>query len=121
MKILLVEDDQLLQLSWSDALRGRARIISALSIPEAEQRFLEHPDIAVIVMDACVPGSIINTPPLVARLRANFFGPMIANSSHAPYCRELIQAGCDHECPKHLVIEKLHEVILSHSCLRLMP
>ena len=61
--------------------------------------------------DACVPGGEPNTPPLVQEFRRTFAGPMIAISSFSFYRRELIRAGCDHECEKDSLPKKLVEVL----------
>jgi len=110
-KVLVVEDQDYLHDKWHRELNGKVVIVSALSIKEAEEQFAANPDIAAIVMDACVPGDSPNTPLLVRKFRRTFTGPMIAISSMSNYRAELVDAGCDHESTKDLLSQKLLEVL----------
>lgn len=110
-KVLIIEDKKFLQDGWKRELEGKAEVISALSIAEAEKQFFANPDIVAIVMDACVPGEEPTTLPLVRKFRATFTGPMIAISGSQSYRNWLLQAGCDHECPKHSVVQTLTELL----------
>ena len=110
-KVLLVEDDRFMHEWLSDKLNGKVELISAFSIEEAEQQFAANPDIAAIVMDACVPGNRPTTPPLVRKFRETFTGPMIAASTISAYKQMLIGAGCDHECEKENVPAKVLQVL----------
>ena len=51
-------------------------------------------------MDACVPGSWMNTDSLVRKIRETFHGPMIAVSRSAGYRAELRKAGCNESSSK---------------------
>jgi DNA-binding NarL/FixJ family response regulator len=110
-KVLIVEDHRFLQEQWKEELSGKVEILSAFSISEAEEKFVENSDIDLIVMDACVPGNNPNTSPLVEKFRATFVGPMIATSSISGYRQQLMRAGCDYECPKEGVVKKLSELL----------
>ncbi len=110
-KVLIVEDKLVEQLLLKRELDGEIEIITAFSIEEAETKFAANPDVAAIVMDACVPGHDPNTGPLVKRLRALFAGPIIATSSVLSYRQQLVQAGCDFECGKDSVPHKLREAL----------
>jgi DNA-binding NarL/FixJ family response regulator len=110
-KVLIVEDSQGYQRDYARALTGKVEILAALTIDDAEDLFVENPDISAIVMDACVPGDDPTTPPLVRKIRETFTGPMIAASSDWDYRQELVAAGCDHEVPKGRVPAKLIEVL----------
>ena len=110
-KVLIVEDMDSKQEDWAKALNGKVEIVSAFSISEAEERFQANPDIALIVMDACVPGDSPNTMDLVRKFRSTFKGPMIANSTCWDYRRALIGAGCDYEYSKYKVPKKVCEVL----------
>lgn len=110
-KILMVEDMQSVHDDIAEMLAGQVVVISALSIEQATRLFAEHPDIALIVMDACVPGDWPTTIPLVKEMRKTFRGPMIAISSVRDYRRELTDAGCDHECRKYDVPNKILEIL----------
>ena len=110
-KVLVVEDEFRHQRSWKDSLHGKVEIMSAYTIEEAEGLFFANVDVALIVMDACVPGDDPTTPPLVQKMRETFFGPIIAASSDWGYRQELMAAGCDHECPKHAVPQTVVRIL----------
>jgi|SRR3989338_2547224 len=110
-KVLVVEDEEYIYEDWRRELGNKVVLISALSIKEAEEHFTANPDIAAIVMDACVPGDEPTTLPLVRKFRETFTGPMIAISSVGSYRQELIEAGCDHESEKADLPQKLIEVL----------
>jgi len=109
--VLIVEDREREYDRWRRELDDKVVLIFAPSIEEAEKQFATNPDIAVIVMDACVPGSYPNTPPLVRKFRESFKGPMIAISSMGLYRRQLVLAGCDHETTKEAMPAKVLEVL----------
>ncbi|MBI4149277.1 response regulator [Candidatus Woesearchaeota archaeon] len=112
-KVLIVEDEEGLYLvMWRRTLGDAAvTLLSAPSIAEARQLFAANPDIAAIAVDACVPGREPNTLSLVQEFRQTFHGPMIAISGNEDYRQQLIQAGCSHECSKHLLPKTLREVL----------
>ena len=55
-KVLIVEDESCYQKDYRDALGSAVQILAALDIKTARELFSQNPDIAIIVMDACVPG-----------------------------------------------------------------
>jgi DNA-binding response OmpR family regulator len=111
-KVLVVEDERYFHNSWRLDLGNKVMLISTLSIREAEEQFAANPDIAAIVIDACVPGYLPNTEPLVRKFRETFTGPIIAISSSPEYRAKLVSAGCDHECGrKYTLPQKLLEVL----------
>jgi CheY-like chemotaxis protein len=99
-KILIVEDRKELQEIFKKVLNGIYEIVSAHSIPEAEEMFVAHSDISIIAMDGCVPGSILNTLPLVQKIRKTFTGDIVAMSTDSEYRVQLVKAGCNLECDK---------------------
>src|SRR3990167_9663157 len=107
-KVLLVEDLEMFHDYAKKSLEGKVEIISALTVEDGRRLFDLNPDVAAIVMDACVPGDYPTTPPLVAEIRSkNFTGPIIAISSDAGFRQKLLSAGCSHECSdKWAVAEK---------------
>lgn len=107
IKILVVEDNLTYLELLSIALREVADIIPASTLEEAEDKFFQYTDIEVIVMDACVPGKIINTIPLVKKLRPLFNGLMLAASNNDNYNLELLDAGCDQACVKYMLPQKI--------------
>ena len=110
-KVLIVEDSQLMQHRWHRDLGGKFVLIGALSIEEAEEKFIANPDIDAIVMDACVQGDSINTLPLVRKFRRTFAGPMIAISSSSEYRDMLVSAGCNYESSKDALPRRLLAIL----------
>ncbi|MFH1193284.1 MAG: response regulator [Candidatus Jorgensenbacteria bacterium] len=109
-KILVVEDMEEWVELWKDVLYGAAELIGAASIEEAEEKFAANPDIDVVVVDGCVPGSELNTIPLVQKFKATFKGPMIAVSGNPDFQKMLIKEGCSHECEKKDLPEFLRTI-----------
>ena len=99
-KVLIIEDDRMHQTNYTDALGERVVLLSAFTVEEGERLFLQHPDIDLVVMDACVPGDDPTTFPLTCLIRKTFSGPMIAASSNPKLRQELMQHGCDYESEK---------------------
>ena len=96
-KVLLVEDNEDWNRIIKRGLGDKVQILSAYTIKEAEKIFEENSGIAIVIMDACVPGDTPNTQPLVQKIRQTFKGPMIAMSSMPMFRRKIVLAGCDHE------------------------
>lgn len=111
-KVLVVEDMKSLQGHLKRTLEGKLEIISALTVEDGQRLFDLNPDVAAIVMDACVPGDWPTTIPLVKEIRRkNFTGPMIAISSNSSFRQQLMAAGCSHECDKLETRKKLCEIL----------
>lgn len=108
-KVLIVEDSPEYQEIFAFSLHQQTELLQAFSIHEAEKLFASHQNIAIIAVDACVPGSKPNTQNLVRYFRKSFVGPIIAISNLTRYNEELQQAGCSHAAQKHL----LPQLILS--------
>ena len=106
-KVPVVEDVECLAFIIKQGLEGRVLVIQAFTIKEAEAAFKEHPDLAAILMDACVPGDKPNTMRLVEEMRKTFTGPIIAISSVADYRKELMEVGCDYEAEKTEAAQKV--------------
>jgi len=96
-KVLVVEDSE----TWSKIIKrglgDKVLVLFALDMVKGAKIFRENPDIALVIMDACVPGDEPNTQILVREIRKTFSGPMIAMSSMPMYRKELLRAGCDYE------------------------
>lgn len=110
-KVLIVEDSFHLQRFYRDVLNDRYTILQAYSVEHGEMLFSKHPDVAAIVMDACVPGHKPTTPPFVRRIRRSYSGPIIAASGDDTFQKALLDAGCDHRAFKHAVPGKLAELL----------
>lgn len=111
-KVLLVEDDPAYREIIISDLKGKPLVIlEAESIEKAEKLFAENPDVAAILMDACVPGNHPTTLPLVEKIRETFQGPIIAISSKREYRQELKEVGASHSCDKYTAAHKLTEIL----------
>ena len=111
LKVLIVEDDRLQHEYYTATLGGKVEIIPVFSIEVAIIQFANNPDIAAIVMDACVSGTEPNTMELVRQFRKKFSGPMIAASGESLYRKQLIKAGCDYQSEKLNLPIKLLEIL----------
>ncbi len=71
---------------------------------ETAKEFFENKckNLALIIMDACVPGDEPNTMELVEKIKASnkFKGPIIACSAIDEYREKLLNAGATHEADK---------------------
>ena len=85
--------------------------VSAFTTAAAKEKFDANPDIVAIVVDACVPGEVPNTGPLVREFRKKFTGPIIAASSVKKYRHHLRRAGCDYVSTKSDLPQMLREVL----------
>ena len=112
IKVLIVDDDKQWQRTFVRAFTDKGiQVLGALTIKQAEEMFVENPDIKAVVMDACVPGDDPTTLPLTRKFRETFSGPMIAISSRDDFRRQLMAAGCDRECLKQDLPQKLCEIL----------
>ncbi|MCX6723583.1 MAG: hypothetical protein NT155_00200 [Candidatus Staskawiczbacteria bacterium] len=112
-KVIIIDDKQNLQQSWKNQLQGKAEVVSATSLSQAREQFAAHPDVALVVMDACVDNTddMIDSIPLTKEIRARFAGPMLATSMSQRYRQKLMESGCDHECGKLDVVRKILEIL----------
>ena len=110
-KVLLIDDSESLHAYCHNELEDEIEIFDAYSKEEAEELFNSTPDLAAIVVDACVPGHEPNTQDLVEMFRKTFQGPIIAVSSSLEYRNVLVSAGCSHDCSKFDLLYKLLEIL----------
>lgn len=101
--VLVLEDNYLIQKQYEITWRGKLIILQAYSIEQAYKFVAGHPEIDIIVVDACVPGSSINTKEFVINIKKDFDGIMIASSSEPKYMVELVKVGCSDASPKNEV------------------
>ena len=110
-KILIVEDRDIYQSLYRDYIQSAAEILAAKSLDEGKRLFDENPDIVLVVMDACVPGSKPNSMNLIIHIRQTFNGPMIAASSDPDYRDILVETGCNLKSPKEKVPDLVRELL----------
>ena len=101
-KVLVVEDDRMLQRMIALQLRDVATVLSAHTLDEAREIFLGNPDVRLVVLDGCL-GSVFqvqipDTLSLIPKMRETFHGPIIAASSFPSFREMMMGAGCDHRC-----------------------
>jgi len=109
---MIVEDSK----AWSDIIKrglgDKVSVFCAYNLIEGARIFEENPDMAVVIMDACVPGDEPNAQILVREIRKTFKGPMIAMSSMEKFRKVLLAAGCDYEVEeKSQAAEKVFELL----------
>lgn len=110
-KVLIVEDNEMQQAKYREALKSFVIIFEALTIDKAEEFFAQHTNFDAIIFDACVPGNTPTTPPIIKKFKETFLGPMIATSSDLNYRTLLLHAGCNYESSKDNVPGFLLEVL----------
>ena len=101
--ILVVEDDE----QWFKRMKNdlkymleeadkQAEIVYAETQEEAWTLFKKY-DPDVVIMDACVPGTTINTQKLVERIiEGGYANPIITASSSSIFNRQLLECGATH-------------------------
>jgi len=101
-RVLIIDDDKAITMSWIYDLEDMGVVVKqATTLDQARAEMGKNPDVDVIVMDAClVSGEGPTTLGLTKEIRANFAGPIIANSSLKAYQDLLMQAGCDYRGDK---------------------
>lgn len=110
LSILFVEDESVFVWACAEELaKNNFKVIEASSIKEAEAMFNCF-RFDAIVMDACVPGSKINTLELTKTISTRFKGPLIAISSSEYYRKLLKEAGCNHSCQKEKLVKFITEL-----------
>jgi len=108
-KVLVVEDNRMLQRMLTVRFEGRATVLSAYTIDEARALFAANRDsIHLIVLDGCLRSAFqVQTPdtlPLIPEFRATFRGPIIAASSIVKFRRVMMEAGCDHKVDDKMML-----------------
>ncbi|MFA6364784.1 MAG: hypothetical protein WCW78_00065 [Candidatus Paceibacterota bacterium] len=110
--ILFVESRGEWHRIWGEILKDESRaLFHASSIDEAEELFLEHPEIDIIAMSACISGHEPDTIQLVQKMRQSFKGPMIAMSSILVHRKTLCEAGCNLESEKLVLPDLVLKII----------
>jgi len=108
-RILVVEDEHTLVSFWKMIVEGRAEIIWADNLVDAEKIFVKDQDFDFMVMDCCVPGRVPNSFTLVEKIReSGYTKPIIAKSASDKYAEELLEFGASHMA----VNGQVHELIL---------
>lgn len=111
--VLVIDSVAVWPFRYQNALKGRACILSALSLETGEGTFYQYSaDISAVVISAC--GGSRNNPgvlTLVRRMRASFSGRIIATGGSMKYYQELADAGCNHHLLKRSVPAFLENIL----------
>ena len=112
-KVLIVDDEEEWRDRWTRRLlREGAEVLKASSLEEGWRLFKANSDIALVIMDVCVPGlHRPNSMWLVERMHKTFKGPIIAASGRPDFRRMLMDAGCSHEAEKNEVSALVAEIL----------
>lgn len=108
-KVLVVEDNRMLQKVIAMRLEGKATVLAAHTVEEARRLFAANPDIRVIALDGYLSSALDgrrppDTLPLIPEFHRTFQGKMIAMASSPDHRREMTEAGCDFQiCEKKLL------------------
>lgn len=112
IKILVVDDEKgmqkLLDYYWANM---NVLALKAYTISEAERLFEENTDVSFIAIDGCVPGNRLNTIPLINFFRKSYQGIIIAIAGNDNDRDKMINAGCDYECEKTELPNKVLEIL----------
>lgn len=104
LKVLIVEDEEEWQRTWSRYLkREGAEVLVAFSLEEGERLFEANTDLALVIMDGSVGSEELNSTSLVQKMRRTFRGPIVAASGSPTSRRQMMKVGCSHEADKHEV------------------
>ena len=99
--ILVIEDDPIWQKVYYLSFKQSANILQATNLVDAEAIFLENPGINLIVIDGYLGETILNTLPLIKKLRETFKGEIIAVSTDEDSRTRMVAAGCSSQVDKN--------------------
>lgn len=120
-KVLLAAHEEITHRVWVRNLElrcpfGSISIIHAFSIEDAEKKRRENPDIAVIVVEACLSGNFQETIPFVEKLQQTFKGHLIFASNVMSYRHKIHKKIEHHQTASiHSIHQRVIEVLgLTH-------
>ncbi len=99
IKILYVEDRENFITLLAMLLDEEVEVLGAQTLEEGKRIFEENSkDLALVVIDACVPGKKPNSMGLIEEIRKNGFKkPIVAKSSKRENLKALVDAGASHK------------------------
>lgn len=109
-KILIIDDAPYLGV-LSTLFADDAEVDHVLSIPEAETILPSIGKYDAVFLDACIPGSSVNTLPLLEKIRSVYPGRVIACSGMSAYNQTLVAAGATSAVLKECIIGKIREIV----------
>lgn len=124
-KVLLIDDFRFFHVIWMWRLREHFQFLHATTVEQARNILCNHNDISAIVVDAHLGGQLrdnygrplrewgLDTSGLVAELKDNFRGPIIAAPSQPWHFKPMMHAGCTHYVWKWRVAPLLRKLLLT--------
>jgi len=111
-KVLVVEDHEGYFAAINHDLKDKVEVLHAETLEEGDNLFQSHPDVDLVIMDACVPGDSPNAMPLVKKIvDSGYSKPIIACSSMPFYTRKLVDVGATHQSDKYGVAKMALELL----------
>lgn len=111
-KILLIEDEPDIHDLIQYELGSNFQVTSAYSLQEAEEKLINYNWYDAIVVDGCVPGNILNTRPLILKLKKEGYKkPIISISSYPEYRKKMLEYGCNYESSKKDVAKLVKSIL----------
>ncbi|MEK7499491.1 MAG: hypothetical protein AAB649_02700 [Patescibacteria group bacterium] len=122
-KVLLIDDKWYFRAIWTWGLQDRITFLHANTIEQAKETFRDHPDLTAIFVDAhmnsafCIDSRIpirewgFDTRDLIAELKQQFNGPIIASPCQPWHFKLMMNAGCTHYAWKWNVARLLKEIL----------
>lgn len=105
-KVLVVEDNSVLQDLFTNKIGGVVELLQAYSLNEAREFMVKHQDISLIILDGVLPnytdelGTEKESVELVYYFRyRGFHGKILAYSQQEDINKRLIEAGCTSTIP----------------------
>lgn len=128
-KVLLVDDKWLFRQIWMWGLNNEITFLHAATIEQAREIFYQHPDLSAIVVDAHMKKGWkeiikniyqgvdwrewgLDTRELIAELKSQFQGPIIASTCQWWQFTYMLEAGCTHYAWKWCIAYWLRELLL---------
>lgn len=99
--ILIIEDSLVWQKVYYLSFKQSANILQATNLVDAEAIFLENPGINLIVIDGYFGGTLMDTLPLIKKIRETFKGEIIAVSTDDDSRTRMVAAGCSSQVEKN--------------------
>lgn len=111
MKRILIIDDAPYLGVLPALFAGDAEVDHVRSIPEAEEILPSIGKYDAVFLDACIPGSSVNTLPLLEKIRAVYSGRVIACSGMSAYNQTLVAGGATGAVLKECIAHKIREIV----------
>ena len=115
-KVLIIDDCQIHHIIYEKELKNHTFVLSAFTCNQAKELFFTHHfNLDIIAVDAH-PLNFLIVVTFVVEIRKThgYKRPMIAISNDQDCQNGLREAGCDYECTKDLLGEKVIKLLNTH-------